>query len=215
MRAGGVLIVNAGGFSNQMNGSLTLSGVTNVAGGFTNSGGSVVVNPSATLTSDSYSQSGGSTDVSGILSTASYRQSGGDTIIESSGTISATTFKATGGTITVNGTLDPTAIEIGSAATLLGTGRIVGNVAMGGTMITGGPGAPGTVTIFGNYEETGNGILREFIGSSSNGLLNVSGDVALDPHSVLSISLLDGFNPLGDYFFSACRRKMRMSGLCK
>ena len=112
MRAGGVLIVNGGGFSNQMNGSLTLSGVTNVAGGFTNSGGSVVVNPSAILTSDSYSQGGGSTDVSGTLSTASYKQSGGGTIIESGGTISATTFKATGGAVTVNGTLDPTAVEI-------------------------------------------------------------------------------------------------------
>jgi hypothetical protein len=83
-------------------------------GGFTNSGGTVILNPSAILTSDSYSQSGGSTDVSGTLSTASYRQSGGDTIIESGGTISATTFKATGGTVTVNGTLDPTAVEIGS-----------------------------------------------------------------------------------------------------
>ena len=89
---------------------------------------------------------------------------------------------------------------IGSGATLLGTGRIVGNVAMGGTMIPGGPGAPGTLTIFGNYEQTGNGVLREFISSSSSGLLNVTGDVDLDSDSVLSISLLDGFNPLGDTF---------------
>jgi hypothetical protein len=66
-------------------------------GDFTNSGGSVLVNPSAALTSDRDSQSSGSTGVSGILSTASYKQSGGDTIIESGGTISATTFKATGG----------------------------------------------------------------------------------------------------------------------
>ena len=91
-----------------------------------------------------------------------HQQSGGDTIIESGGTISATTFKATGGTVTVNGTLDPTAgtldptaVEIGSGATLKGTGKIVGNVAMSGTMIPGGPGAPGTLTIFGNYEQIG------------------------------------------------------------
>ena len=136
----------------------------------------------------------------GILSTPSYKQSGGDTIIESGGTISATTFKATGGTVTVNGTLDPTAVEIGSGATFQGMGKIVGNVSMGGTMILGGLGAPGTVTIFGNYEQTGNGIVRELISSSSNGLLNVSGDVALNSDSVLSISLLGGFNLLGDSF---------------
>jgi|SRR5215471_2423060 len=38
--------------------------------------------------------------------------------------------------------------------------QVVGNVAMSGTMIPVGPGAPGTLTIFGNYEQTGNGILR-------------------------------------------------------
>jgi len=168
-------------------------------GGFTNSGGSVIVNPSAALTSDRYSQSGGSTDVSGILSTPSYKQSGGDTIIESVGTISATTFKATGGTVTVNGTLDRTAVEIGSGATFQGTGKIVGNVSMGGTIILGGLGVPGTVTIFGNYEQTGNGILRAFISSSSNGLLSVSADVALDSDSILSITF-NGFNPIGDTF---------------
>jgi hypothetical protein len=198
MNAAGTLFVTGGGFSNQTGGSLFFDGVANVMGGFTNSGGSVFVE--RTLTSDSYSQSGGSTDVSGILSTASYKQSGGDTIIESGGTISATTFKATGGTVTVNGTLDPTAVEIGSRGTLQGTGKIVGNVSMGGTMIPGGPGAPGTVTIFGNYEQTGSGILREFISSSSNGLLSVSGDVALDSDSILSITLLNGFNPIGDTF---------------
>ena len=180
--------------------------------GFTNSGAFVLVETNQDIRYGGSSQSSGSlTDVLGTISTASYKQSGGDTIIESGGTISATTFKATGGTITVNGTLDPTAVEIGSGATLLGTGRIVGNVAMGGTMIPGGPDAPGTITIFGNYEQTGNGILREFISSSSNGLLNVSGDVALDPHSVLSISLLDGFNPLGGYFHGHGLRCSRRS----
>lgn len=109
-------------------------------------------------------------------------------------------FKATGGTITVNGTLDPTAVEIGPGATLQGMGKIVGNVAMNGKMVPGGPGGPGTLTIFGNYEQTGNGILRELISSSSNGLLSVNGDVALDSDSILSLTLLGGFNPLGDTF---------------
>ncbi len=182
-------------------GEVRVFGVANVTGDFTNGAAFVLVNPGATITAGSYSQSSTSlTDVLGTISTASYKQNGGDTIIESGGTISATTFKATDGTVTVNGTLDPTAVEIGSGATLQGTGKIVGNVSMGGTMIPGGPGAPGTVTIFGNYEQTGNGVLREFISSSSSGLLNVSGDVALDSDSILSITLIGGFNPLGDTF---------------
>jgi PEP-CTERM motif len=206
MQSGGTSVIESGGIVSATTfrapiGEVRVFGVADVTGGFTNSGALVLVNPGGTITAGSYSQSSQSlTDVLGTISTASYKQSGGDTIIEGGGTISATTFKATGGTVTVNGTLDPTAVEIGSGATLQGTGKIVGNVSMGGTMIPGGLGAPGTITIFGNYEQTGNGVLREFISSSSSGLLNVNGDVALDSDSILSIALLNGFNPIGDTF---------------
>ena len=170
-----------------------------VSGDFTNSEEGLVT-LAGTLTVGGQLRNGGMITISGPAAINSYKQSGGSTMIESSGIISGISFEATGGTVTVNGTLDPTAVEIGSRATLQGTGKIVGNVAMSGTMIPGGPGAPGTVTIFGNYEQAGNGILREFISSSSNGLLSVSGDVALDSDSILSITLIGGFNPLGDTF---------------
>jgi len=192
--------VTGSGFSNNTGGTLNLSGTLNVNGGFTNSGGSVILNPRASLTTGSYSQGGGLTDVSGNLTSRSYSQTGGNTIVESGGKLTATTFTATGGTVTVNGNLDPTAVEFGSGATLNGTGIMVGNVAMGGTIAPGSPGTPGILTIHGNYELLSNGMLQELIGPLSHAFVNVTGDVALDSNSFLDIILLNGYDPLGQTF---------------
>jgi fibronectin-binding autotransporter adhesin len=194
----GQMTVNGGGIINNVGGTLYLSGPETVAGGFTNSGGDVHFG--ATITADNYSQSSGSTDISGTLATSSYRQGGGTTTIENGGLLTAKAFTATGGTVTVNGILDPTAVEFGSGAALQGTGTIIGNVAMGGTIIPGVPGTPGTLTIMGNYEQIGNGTFDELIGANSASPLNVTGDAALDSDSLLKISLLSGFNPLGQTF---------------
>lgn len=199
--AGSSLTVTGGGFTNNNSGaSLTLGGSLNAIGGFANNGGTVITNPASTLITSTYSQSGGLTDISGMLTASSYTQSGGNTTVETGGVLSATTFTATGGTVTVNGTLDPTAVEIGSGATLQGTGTIIGNVAMGGTLTPGAPGTPGTITIFGNYEQTGSGTLDELVGPLSQSLLIVNGDVALDSGSILDITLLNGYDPLGQTF---------------
>jgi hypothetical protein len=128
------------------------------------------------------------------------RQGGGTTTIENGGLLTAKTFTATGGTVTVNGILDPTAVEIDSGATLQGTGAIIGNVAMGGTIMPGAPGTPGTLTVFGNYEQIGNGTFDELIGANSASFLNVNGDAALDFDSLLNITLLNGYDPLGQTF---------------
>jgi PEP-CTERM motif len=197
---GSILNVGAGGFSNNTGGTLTLGGTTNVSGAFTNSGGSVILSPTASLTANSYSQSAGLTDLSGTLKTNSYSQTGGATTIETGGTVTATTFTATGGTVTVNGILDPTAVEFGSSAVLQGTGTIIGNVSMGGTLTPGAPGTPGTLTIDGNYEQLSTGMLQELMGPGSQSFLNVTGDVALDSGSFLDIILLNGYNPLGQTF---------------
>jgi fibronectin-binding autotransporter adhesin len=197
---GSILSVGGGGFSNNTGGTLTLGGTTNVSGAFTNSGGSVILSPTASLTANSYSQSAGLTDVSGTLKTNSYSQTGGTTTIETGGTVTARTFTATGGTVTVNGILDPTAVEIGSGAALQGTGTIIGNVAMGGTIVAGAPGTPGTLSIIGNYEQIGYGTFDEQIGAPSAGFLNISGDAALDFNSLLIITLLNGYDPLGQTF---------------
>jgi hypothetical protein len=198
--AGSSLMVSSGGFNNGSNWNFGLSGVASVVGGFVNSGGSVLVSQNAILTADSYSQGSGATDISGVLSTSSYRQSGGYTTIESGGLIKANTFSATGGTITVNGILDPTAVELDSGAALQGTGAIIGNLAMGGTIMPGAAGTPGTFTIFGNYEQIGNGTFDELIGANSASFLNVNGDAALDFDSLLNITLLNGYDPLGQTF---------------
>ena len=114
--------------------------------------------------------------------------------------VKATTFTATGGIVAVNGILDPAAVEIGSGTALQGTGTIIGNVAMGGTLTPGAPGTPGTLTIFGDYEHIGNGTLEELMSPFSRAFLNVNGNVALDSGSILDITLLQGYNPLGQTF---------------
>jgi fibronectin-binding autotransporter adhesin len=217
----------SGDFNNSSGGSLTIEGgfstQMSVLGAFNNNGGTVIMSGNGdTLTTSGllknsgsiavgstetlnaaggYAQNGGSTDISGTLTTSSYKQTAGTTTIETGGLITSTTFTATGGTVTVNGILDPTAVEIGSGATLLGTGAINGNLAMGGTIVPGSMSNPGTFTVNGNYEQIGSGTFDELIGgASSNGLLDVNGDVTLDSGSMLAITLLGGFNPLGDNF---------------
>lgn len=226
---GAVLAVNGGinvgpaGFFNMSAGSLAVAGgdflnidssvslnnsTLQIAGTFTNTDfGRVTVGPNGLMTTSNYSQldtfsSSGTyfTDVAGTLITNSYQQAAGTTTIERGGLIRANTFQATGGTVTVNGLLDPTAVEIDSGAILQGNGTIIGNVAMGGTLMPGSPNTPGTLTIVGNYEQLSTGMLQELIGPSSQSFLNVTGDVALDVNSFLDINLLNGYDPLGQTF---------------
>ena len=77
-----------------------------------------------------------------------------------------------------------------------GTGTINGNVLVAGTMMPGD--APGTLTIIGNYEQAGTGIFAELMSPYAQAFLDVSGNVVLDPGATLDITLLGGFNPLGD-----------------
>jgi hypothetical protein len=91
--------------------------------------------------------------------------------ISSSGLFTTTTnYTQTAGSTFVNGTLTATgnAIEDIQRGSLAGTGTINDNVALGGTIMPGAPSAPGTLTIFGNYERTRTGILEELIVSQTN-----------------------------------------------
>ena len=189
--------VTTGGMTNTSNGSFTLGGKGDISGGFTNAGGAVMLTPTAVLVADTYSQSSGTTDIFGRLRTDAYTQSGGSTTIESGGKLTTNSFTATGGTVTVNGTLDPAAVTFASGTSLQGTGTIIGNVIMAGTLTPGLPGAPGTFTISGNYQQLDKGTLVDLMSPLSQSLLNVSGNVVLGPNSILQISLLNGFNPLG------------------
>jgi subtilase-type serine protease len=84
---------------------------------------------------------------------------------------------------------------------LSGTGTINGDVLMKGMMSPGAGGVPGTFTVNGNYQQTAAGVFDEIIkGASSNGVLDVTGLLALDPGSLLKITLEGGFDPVGDSF---------------
>ena len=61
-------------------------------------------------------------------------------------------------------------------------------------------GTPGALTIFGNYEQTGNGTFEELMGPLSHSFLDVSGNVSLDSGAFLDITLLDGYDPLNQTF---------------
>jgi len=180
--------------------TLDIRGALNVAGLFTNDQGDVTVRSGGILKSGSYVQSslgGGnsSTEVAGTLLTSSYQQTGGDTTIDKGGIISANTFTATSGMVTVNGTVDPAAVEIGPDATLQGSGMIIGNLAMGGTMSGG-----DTLTVLGNYQQIGSGTLDALMSPVSRVLLDIHGDAALGCGSLLDLVLTDGYDPLGHTF---------------
>jgi hypothetical protein len=124
-----------------------------------------------------------------------YTQTAGSTLVESGGTLSATAFNLQGGTAQVDGTIDPPSspslIDLG--AELFGTGDIVGNVISSGELFPGDDPTPGTFTIDGNYEQTSTGSLMEAIGGTEGaplpGLLEVIGNVQLDPGATLDVEL--------------------------
>jgi hypothetical protein len=100
--------------------------------------------------------------------------------------------------VTVNGMLVSPATEFDARSRLQGTGTLTGNVKIGGIIIPGSVASPGTLTINGDYAQTGKGIFDEVISVTANGLLNVNGAAALGPQSKLEITLLGGINPIGD-----------------
>lgn len=88
-----------------------------------------------------------------------------------------------------------------SAGLTQGNGMIAGKVAInGGELLPGEAGAPGTLTI--NGATSLNGTFEEQIGSASKfSVLNVGvGNLTLGSASLLHISLLGSFNPVGNSF---------------
>ncbi len=116
--------------------------------------------------------------IASALSTNSYTQLSGSTTV---------------GTLSI---ADSSGADI-QGGTFAGT-TVNGNLRMGGTLVPNG--APGTLTILGNYQQTSSGILDEFIGPLGHSLFNVNGSAKLDSGSMLQISLLNGYNPLGQTF---------------
>jgi hypothetical protein len=137
-----------------------------------------------------------------INSSGTFTNSGAVTITSSGLFTTNTNYTQTVGSTLVNGTLTATsgAIVNIQGGALGGTGTINGDVVMGGTLTPAALGTPGTLTIFGNYEETGTGMFDELMGPHLHSFLDVSGNVTLDPGSFLDIALLNGDDPLGQTF---------------
>ena len=111
-------------------------------------------------------------------------------------------FTQTGGRTQVDGLLSATLGESVSGGMMLGTGTINGNVTMtGGTMRPGGANAPGTLTINGDFLQTGS-LFDELIGSTGNGLLMVNGSATLGHNTNLDIEFADGFTPFAGETFT-------------
>jgi hypothetical protein len=192
-----------GGFANS--GKIINSGTIdslNPFDGFANSG--TIIN-SGTINNVSASGFDGRFLNSGtIINSGTFNNSGtftnsGAVAISSTGLFTTSTnYTQTAGRTSVDGTLTATsgAIVDIQGGTLGGKGTINGNVLMAGTMMPGD--APGTLTIVGNYEQTGTGIFKELMSPYAQAFLDVSGKVVLDPGALLEIRLLGGFNPLGD-----------------
>jgi hypothetical protein len=109
-----------------------------------------------------------------------------------------------------NGTLSGTAaafdpvhgggVDI-QGGTLTGPGTINADLTNAGEVDPGG--APGILTVRGNYTQTATGVLGLRVGGTTPGTqfdqLNVSGGAALD--GTLNVSLIDGFSPIGGQTF--------------
>jgi hypothetical protein len=199
--------------------SLSNSGIFNNSGTVSNPGvffNSGTLNNSGTFTSFSTSflgnfRNSGLLNDAGTFNTGTFVNSGA-VVISSAGLLTMTAngpqspfnnYIQMAGATFVNGTLNAAAgaiVDI-QGGILGGTGTINGDVLMNGVMSPGSNGVPGALTINGNYEQGATGLFEELIsGSNSNGVLDVSGVLSLDPGSLLEITLQGGFDPLGDSF---------------
>jgi hypothetical protein len=114
------------------------------------------------------------------------------------------------GVLQVNGLVTNDFIDVGSKATLAGTGGITGevnNIGGGtvspGTVNPGSAGAPGKLTIGGNYSQSSNATLMIQIAGASDGqfsVLDVGSHAFLD--GILKVVLLDDFVPEVDQTFA-------------
>ena len=194
-------INNSGGgtISNALTSTLDNTGtINNTSGGHINNLGTLTNEGVFNNTSGAHLVDAGTFDNTGEFSNS------GAVKISSTGVFTTSTdYTQTAGHTTVNGTLTATggAIVDIEGGKLRGTGMINGDVLMKGIMSPGAGGAPGTFTVNGNFEQTSGSVFDEIIkGASSNGLLDVTGALALDPGSLLEITLQGGFDPVGDSF---------------
>ena len=188
------------------------AGYISNAGTFVQAGGLGTLSSSGTIDNTGSISIGrafintGTLNNSGSLNAVSVDFLKNDGRLSDTGTITSSIYTQDGGSTIVDGKL--TVLPLGDLAgygevyiddgMLSGTGTISGNVLMGGILMPGD--APGTLTVLGDYEQTGAGIFDEIISGKSQSFLDVSGIVTLDPGSLLEITLLNGYDPLHQTF---------------
>jgi hypothetical protein len=165
--------------------------------------------PSLTISNGSVLSVGRDLNNSGMfsLSTGSevtvygaFNNSGSVSVDDSSTLRVKSGFDQTAGSTVIDGILDARGPGVNiTGGNLDGSGLIRGNVMMGGAITPGSAGTPGLLTIGGNYQQTSSGVLDELIGSGAHGVLDVKGAAGLGS-GALSITLLGGFDPVGDKF---------------
>jgi T5SS/PEP-CTERM-associated repeat protein len=111
---------------------------------------------------------------------------------------SPSSINVTGGGLTI-GAASPLAatgnVQVNSGGTLSGGESVTGNVVNGGTVT---PGGPTTLSITGDYTQSGNGILQfEIEGTAAQDFdhLDVNGNVSLASGSTIEVSFSNGFTP--------------------
>ncbi|HEV2970309.1 MAG TPA: hypothetical protein VGY55_09980, partial [Pirellulales bacterium] len=202
------LVLNAG--ANVSAGFLTINGIGSVrAGGSTNSPAflsvaqAIVVGPTGSLAALNLS-SGASVSTAtlaigpqgGVDLTGGGTASIGTVIIPPAAGSMSIGF---GGMVKDNGSIQ-------GQVTLLG-GRLGGSGKVNGKFINGGfvaPGDPQTLTIVGDYQQTGSGELELQIAGAGSGeydQLDITGNIELDSGAQLNLDFINGFAPTtGDTF---------------
>jgi hypothetical protein len=152
---------------------------------------------------------GGSELDVGANGTNTYFQNAGQTLVANGGTLKAGMIQETGGTMQVDGILDPINIDLESGE-LGGTGTLYGDLSNRGHIILGDSVLdPGTLSLVGNFLQT-DGVMFESIDDSSNGILDVTGNVGLT--GWLDVGLLDGFTPVDGREFTFLKYSGTESG---
>ena len=187
----GTLIIDVGS-TFTVTGSLTLTGTVNVQAG-------------ATLNLADGSSNGGVLNVAGsVVVNGSFGNSGDVSLLNGSTlTVSGDYTQTDGSTTLSGGTLSASGLVDLQGGELSGSGTIAASVQNAALIVVGESGAPGLLSITGDYTQTSSGVLTVEIGGYNAGTdfdqLAIGGTANLD--GTLNVSLINGFTPLsGDSF---------------
>jgi hypothetical protein len=208
---GGGVLINSGTITNSTTGIVTNEGaITNTSGSAMNNAGVIdnygSISNAGTLTNSGFYEDilGRSTNSGTVINSGSMFSRGNNTgtVVNTGslswsggGSVSSGAFiNNLGGTLTLS--------SVTNTGVLINAGTVYfdGPVNNSGTVTNSGAmtiASGDTLTIFGDYEQTGTGILDEQMSPYSQAIFDVSGDAVLDPGAFLDISLLNGYDPLG------------------